>query len=333
MRIIKILVGFVVLVSLLSSCNKDFSVNADWTDITIVYGLLSQNDSVHNLRITKAYLGPGNALSYAKIADSSNYLDGELNVRLDEYDNSTGSVLRSIPFTYTIDTTKEAGDSIFYFPDQVVYRSTATLNQKYTYKLIIHNNKTGKEITSQTSLVNSFPVTTPDRFSRPTFITGENSQVEWTSAVGGRRYQLNIRFHYTEKPLDGTTFTPKYIDWLVFTNVQSINTLGGQVMIKYVAGSAFYSILQAKIPVNPNLKRYAGLIDYIFSVASDDMATYMEVTEPSTSVVQYRPPYTNITNGIGLFSSRFVNAVDSLRLGEGMVDSIRANPKTADLGF
>ena len=74
-------------------------------------------------------------------------------------------------------------------------------------------------------------------------------------------------------------------------------------------------------------------MDYILSVAADDMNTYMEVTEPSTSVVQYRPPFTNITNGIGLFSSRYVNQIDSLRLGEYMVDSIRANPKTANLGF
>ena len=104
-------------------------------------------------------------------------------------------------------------------------------------------------------------------------------------------------------------------------------------MLRTISGGAFYSVLAAKIPVNPDLKRAAGRVDYIFSVASDDLNTYMEVTEPSSSIVQYRPPFTNINNGIGLFSSRFINSIDSLRLGENMVDSIRSNPNTSNLGF
>ena len=105
-------------------------------------------------------------------------------------------------------------------------------------------------------------------------------------------------------------------------------------MVKSIAGSTFYSVLAANIkPVDPNIKRVAGRIDYIFSVASEDLNTYMEVTEPSSSIVQYRPPFTNITNGIGLFSSRFIYSIDSLRLGTDMVDSIRLNPKTSNLGF
>jgi hypothetical protein len=35
----------------------------------------------------------------------------------------------------------------------------------------------------------------------------------------------------------------------------------------------------------------------------------MQVYEPSTSIVQEKPPYTNIENGIGIFSARYYNYV------------------------
>ena len=42
----------------LASCNKKLEVNADWKDVTVVYGLLDQTDSVHYVKVTKAFLWP-----------------------------------------------------------------------------------------------------------------------------------------------------------------------------------------------------------------------------------------------------------------------------------
>ena len=333
MRYPKFLLAIVLILPFLNSCKIDFSVNADWKDITIVYGLISQSDSIHYLKITKAFLGQGNALTYAKISDSSNYRPGDLNVRIDVLDENNQNI-GSLPFSPDTIHTKEPGDSIFYFPDQLVYKSNATLKQTYTYNLVIHNNLTGNEVTAKTALVNTFSIITPDEFTRPAFMPGENSSVEWTSAKGGKRYQLVIRFHYTENPINHPdSVKSKSIDWLVFSNELSRSATGGEDMIKTISGNAFYFLLAARIPVNPDLKRTAGKLDYIFSVASDDLNTYMEVTEPSTSIVQYRPPFTNIINGIGLFSSRFVNPVIGLRLSDNTLQELRDNPQTADLGF
>jgi hypothetical protein len=59
----------------------------------------------------------------------------------------------------------------------------------------------------------------------------------------------------------------------------------------------------------------------------------MEVTEPSLSLVQERPSYTNITNGIGLFSARFMKVVDSLSISQITKDSLKINAHTRNLGF
>jgi len=41
------------------------------------------------------------------------------------------------------------------------------------------------------------------------------------------------------------------------------------------------------------------------TVGSEDLETYINVNKPITGIVQERPQFTNINNGIGLFSSRF----------------------------
>ena len=55
---------------------KTFNINAEWQDITVVYGLLDQSRFHHYIRVNKAFLGNGNALTMAKNFDSTNYPQG-----------------------------------------------------------------------------------------------------------------------------------------------------------------------------------------------------------------------------------------------------------------
>ncbi|HTX89219.1 MAG TPA: hypothetical protein VMC08_09540 [Bacteroidales bacterium] len=339
MRCLKPAVLFLMFLPLLYACNKDLNVNADWQEITVVYGLLNQSDSVHDIKITKAFLGPGNALDFAKIADSSNFPD-PLDVTMEEWSGST------LVKTFTFDTVtihdKEAGDSIFYFPDQLVYRTVGNMGVGDTYKLFIRNPRTGSEVTSQTTLIHPFAIDKPQSYTKVTYEPGKNTVVEWDPAVNGRRYQLEIRFHYLEFPVGDTTAAnkkDKYVNWLVFSDVESatLNPPPGASTMKYnIPGDAFYVVLGGNIPVDPNVSRTARDVEYIFSVASDDLNTYMEVTEPSNTIVQERPTFTNITNGIGLFASRYNNRKDNplvLQLGQITLDELKVNENTKNLGF
>jgi hypothetical protein len=92
-------------------------------------------------------------------------------------------------------------------------------------------------------------------------------------------------------------------------------------------------MLNREIPYDPSVTRAVRKIMYVFTVGSDDLNTYMEVTEPSTTIVQERPTFSNIENGIGLFASRTKRFVGPFRLGQETVDNIRTNPLTKDLGF
>ena len=76
-------------------------------------------------------------------------------------------------------------------------------------------------------------------------------------------------------------------------------------------GETFFSLCQQNIPYSDQATedrvhyRLTSDVEFILSVAGEDLNTYMEVNEPSSSIVQDKPEYTNIENGIGVFSSRY----------------------------
>jgi hypothetical protein len=325
---------FLLLLPALFSCNKDLKVNADWKDMTVVYCLLDQTEDTTFIKITKAFLGEGNALQFSKVADSSTYPD-KLDVRLDEYVATSAKdtiFIQSWPCDTITIHNKKAGDSIFYYPDQLMYFSLAKLDENHIYKLKIKNIKTGKEITSQTGLLHDFVIDKPQVTA--SFLAGKTFRVNWTPSVNGKRYQLVIRFFYLEALKTNTdSLYMKSIDWLVFNNIRPYDINSTQPFDLYFPGDNFFTQVGSQIEVNPLVTRVAYRCEYIFTVAATELNTYMEVTEPSLSLVQERPAYTNIINGIGLFSARFMKSTGSLFLSDQTKEELKVNSHTQNLGF
>ena len=279
------------LAGILTSCNKKLDLNTDWKDITIIYGILNQQDTVHYLKVTKAFLGPGNAIQYAKISDSSNY-PLKLDVSIEAWQGTEQVAL------YRFDTVtlheKDSGE-YFYFPDQLVYYNDSILNPEYRYTLTVRNPETDKICTSQTPLVHDFEIDKPLAYQKIAFRPGMRNPIEWYTAIGGKRYQVIIRFFYVEtNVIDPTQSEIKYIDWIVFPNEQSKDDSISEPIKRSYAADGFYAICHAKIPVNPDVVRAAranNAINFLFVVAGDDLNTYIEVSQPSNSIIQEKPAF------------------------------------------
>ena len=56
------------------------------------------------------------------------------------------------------------------------------------------------------------------------------------------------------------------------------------------------------------------------TVGTTDLETYIDVNKPITGIVQERPHFSNINNGIGLFSSRFTHVRSDVLLNEWTKD-------------
>jgi len=318
-----------------TSCKKTLNVNAAWKDVTVVYGLLDQTEPIHYVKISKAFLGPGDALQFAQIADSSNY--DTLQVYMEEYNNNI--LLRTINLHDTLIQNKDSG--IFYFPVQKVYCTHAKLYSDLTYHLVINVIKNGlvqKKVEGYATLIGTLDVAIPMSVTRASFQSGKMTEVKWTSATGGLRYQVDIRIRYAETPNGNVNQTVvKSLDWLALSDLLSLNEKGGQTMDYYISGDGFYSFIGSQLKndtVNGQVvTRALKNCDFIFSVGSEDLSTYMDVTQPSMTIIQERPAFTDIINGIGLFSARTVEPVDSLLFSTFTLDEIKTNQYTKNLGF
>jgi len=306
MKKILLLILLPLMVLCVVSCEEEFEINAPYQDITVVYGLIDQADDSIFIKINKAFLGEGDVMEMAKIEDSSQYVTG-LQAVIEEWNN--GSMVRS----YSLDTitlsNKEGGT--FYNPYQIVYYTPYEPGENLQYRLKINIGE--KEVTASTNLVNDFSITKPSAGSKfIQFKPDTEGEVEWNSAAYGRRYEVIMRFKYKEVLFDDPDTVYTYIDWGLGIK-KSKDTDGGDEMKIGYNNSSFYTIIKDRIPYDDpgaeaNVKeRYTNDLDVIISVAAEELNTYMEVNEPSNSIVQDKPEYTNITNGIGIFSSRFKN--------------------------
>ncbi len=291
--------SFIVLASLLagiSSCSTDVDLYADYKDITIVYGLLDAGQDTNFVKITKAFLGPGNALEIAKDPDSSNYAE-KLNVVLQGRKNSV-DLNPIILDTITIHD-KLPGDSIFYFPSQLLYYTTASLdaNAKYTLKVAPEE----KAIEAETDMIGSFGILRP--VNRINFASTVATQIEWNSARGGRRYEVNLKFYYKELRPGSPDTVYKTMNWNLGTR-QAQTLDGGEGMSVSYMGSEFYARLGQELDDVLNVRRWADEVLLTISAGGEELSTFIDVNAPSNSIVQEIPQYTNIENGYGIFSAR-----------------------------
>ncbi|HET6243084.1 MAG: DUF4249 family protein [Bacteroidetes bacterium] len=325
-----------VFIAIFSSCKTELNVNAPYKETPIVYGLLNQNDSIHYIKINKAFLGEADAYQMAQVRDSSEYGD-ILDVKVNEILN--GKVLKTFSLERSFLKNKQTG--LFYSPDHIAYSFNTynqPLNPQAKYELKVLNNSTGITTSAETELVQSFKITKPFSANQATIsfatATGVDSDlsIEWFSAVNGRRYTVQVVFNYFEVDKTSLDTIARQLDWSY--TLKSKTAKGGELMPFKMTGAEFFNKIANNIPeTNGNIERLVHTIDFNFSVAGDELNTYMEVNEPVSGIVQEKPEYTNVVNGIGIFSSRLNQSIKNKGLNSTTVKAIKEREKTFGKGF
>lgn len=327
----KLILSVLIFSGILSSCSTDFEINAPYKETMVIYGLLNTLDTAQFIRISKAYLGEGNALIMAQQSDSINYAD-VLDVKMQRILN--GTVIETFPLQRTDTIPKDSG--VFASPYQVYYRTNHPIARDGSlYKLIATNSVTGTVATSTTRIVGDVTQDIPiapniDFVSRffisVRYLPGDNSKVS----------DLVIRFHYTETDTQGVV-TQKFVDWN-FPEQSYLNSGTSDVEFKYFRPD-FFEIIGNQIPHVPGVvRRIDNLapgylpIEFRFIVGSEDLYTYEQLTRPGTGVVQDRPLFTTVENGVGLFSSRLIHS-EFRNLTANTISALDTSSFTRDLNF
>ncbi len=320
-------------VLIFTSCSTKVEINAKWKEIPVIYGLLNPADSIQYIKINKAFLGNGNALTYAQ-QDSTNY-GSHLLAFLYEKD-IYGTAISTIQLRADSSILKDPGT--FSSPKQILYRtpSGTVIHKNSIYYFEVRNSETQTTASSSTTIVNDVNVSSPYPGTHINFLSPQpnNFKVKWTSALNGKLYNLVIRFHYIEYSPSDTLF--KQIDW-DFGNVESLSLAGGEEMQQSIGPDDFYKFVASRLTPNLPLGTYrkvnSSTLDFIWTVGGMDLSTYIAVNRPSLSIVQDRPEFTNIEGGYGIFSSRNRTSLTGFALNPLTIDTLIAGQYTYNLGF
>ena len=283
---------------LFSACETDFDVNAEWEETTVVFGLLDDSKDIQYLKINKAFLGDRDALEIASISDSVNFNPDNMTVQIHELGLSDTNWTRNLT-----DTILEKDDGLFAADNNIIYffdADTISFNNNKTYVITIENKQTGNLVSGETKVITNFSFDgfNPQQFKFG-FVTesGEfrDKTMEWKAPINGVVYHLDFHFNYSE---DGDNMSLVWSQRLAFNQDRTTK----------LEGEKLFNFLSNHIPDDSKVRQFLN-VELVMTVGSEDLYTYTKVNEPITGIVQERPQFTNINNGIGLFSSRYTYSV------------------------
>ncbi|HEY6162712.1 MAG TPA: hypothetical protein VI112_15895 [Bacteroidia bacterium] len=318
---------------LLSACKNDLDVVDDYRETMVVYGLLDPADTAQYIKINKAFLGHADAYTMAGQYDSSNYVHGEITAYLQRWLNGV-QVGANIPLVQDSLIPRSAG--VFANPGQMLYKTTTPIVQDGSdYLIYVVNNRTGKTATAKTDIIQQFNVTTPI-LNQTINLVGQNVfTTKWKTAAKGRLFSLTVRMHYKERfVFDTLQVADKYID-LIFDPVRSGTLSGGEQLEQAIAPRTFFQNIKNSPLLNtdPQKERFFQSLEFIFSAAAEDFSTYMDVQNTTIATFGDHPFFSNITGGVGLFSSRYNYSIPNIGLNAASKDSLKNGQYTYDLRF
>jgi hypothetical protein len=293
----------------LTSCSEEIDLTAPYKETSAIYGLLNANDSIQYIRVSKAFLGDGNVYVMAQQQDSVTYGD-ILQVYLQRLVN--GVVRDSFPLTRVESIPKDSGS--FYYPGQVYYQLNHLVNDPSSfYRLTVFNTLTGYTARSATQIIPDIAMypqsplyfNTDADFATPLPIT-----YKFTASANSSVFDMDILFRFREIDASGSI---SYDSVIIPFNERFAAPME-LVEFQYYRPDFFVALGQS-IPVKPGVTRRVDqlqngkkAVEFRFYCGTEELYTYYQVTQPSGGIVQERPLFTNIDNGVGLFTSRLIHS-------------------------
>ena len=308
MRRLILSIFVMISVIILNSCDTSVRIFADGEEVTAVYGYLDVEADTNYLKITKSFTG--NAIEMAPDYSASNY-DYKLDVTLTGKFAKNPNAVRTV----TLDTTSVFKpydpDGLFYSGvNQVLYYTTERLLENQEYKLVI-NRKDGEVITSKVKTICGSVVKKPTLSI--SFESAATNKIEWRSNQFNQLaayYEVIGYFHYKQIDPGQSDTTHHKMRWFLGsgTGVDMYNSSTLNMFANYTP-SMFYSKLASDANIVNNTytytERFVDCFEIIITSTGDELYNYILI-QNSGSAIMDTPEYTNIENGVGIFSSRSV---------------------------
>ena len=321
---IKLFSAFSIIV-ILFSCNEQIELSGDFKETAIVYGLLDHSDSMHYVKITRAFIGPGNAVDIAQIEDSSYF--NSVYATIEELEG--GTVTRTWVLSDTIIENKDT-NGVFFAPTQKVYYfktlpttistsgafgtvqtspnpQLSSLNPNAQYRLNADINDGLFRVSATTDLVNGLTTNATSQNFTFKFASnpGEYKAQSVTISNTGNAHVVNAKIGINIAEYIGEDAVSQTIDWTIGEN----DVMPNSSITFSAQGETFYNRVIDNVTNDALIdqRNFLGF-EVVMTGGSEDLYNYITVNQPSSSLAQTKPTYTNleVTNDyrvIGIFSS------------------------------
>ena len=321
---IKLFSAFSIIV-ILFSCNEQIELSGDFKETAIVYGLLDHSDSMHYVKITRAFIGPGNAVDIAQIEDSSYF--NSVYATIEELEG--GTVTRTWVLSDTVIENKDT-NGVFFAPTQKVYYfktlpttistsgafgtvqtspdpQLSSLNPNAQYRLNADINNGLFRVSATTDLVNGLTTNATSQNFTFKFASnpGEYKAQSVTISNTGNAHVVNAKIGINIAEYIGEDAVSQTIDWTIGEN----DVMPNSSITFSAQGETFYNRVIDNVTNDPLIdqRNFLGF-EVVMTGGSEDLYNYITVNQPSSSLAQTKPTYTNleVTNDyrvIGIFSS------------------------------
>lgn len=312
---LKYLFAIAIMLFGFTSCEVEFDPNEDWKAVTVVYGLLDQDEDTTFVRVQKGFLGSGNYLDFSRVKDSIYYKPEDIDVFMVSYYPWEGdNVIRdTFWFNYTESYNKEDGN--FYSESSPIYycvtrdRLNHTEALKQEYKIIVRNKKTMEETTASARLIGDYDIVNPGSYMQFQNRAGKNILAcEWynmNSSVASRNegviakmYQPTIRFYYKRNGEE------TFVD-IPFATQLNKNTNAGVMMSYNIEFDYLVSDLRKVLEgASCDWTNRTSMFELYVSSCDLNMYEYYSNSRQESGQLVDKPIYTNVKNGYGLFAAR-----------------------------
>lgn len=320
--------GLITCCFLFTACDNELVVTDEWKDIPVVWALLNKSDTAHYIRVEKAFLDPTtSALDIAQIPDSLYYDNASVKLKR----VNTGQEFQLQRVNGDLEGYPRE-DGIFAQSPNWLYKIKANvinlvIGEKY--QLIVDRGDGSPLVTAETIILPKPSLRNPVKGSMLSFKRGSTFFFRWDEIENAGSFDLKLRFHYKErKPETGQFYIPKSIEWTVVRNypereyeMQSID---------------FYNNIRASIEADLDATRIFDSLDIIVWAGGEELAQYIKIAQAnfgSITGTQDFPRYTNLSEGVGIMSSRNVSYVTGFQLNASTLDSLKNSTITNDLNF
>ncbi len=320
------------LLFLLTACDNELNLTAEKEETSVVFGLLNPSDTAQYIRVERAFIDPNvSALDIAQIPDSIYYQDLDIKlVKLSEdisydleevdgnvegYIKDDGAFAQSPNTLYKIKT-----DDLGWF-DEEDYEDEI-------YELRIKTNENDTAITSQTLIAEKPSLTRPKTGSSLAFSAISDPLIRWLEKESLKIYDVRIKMYIKQQDLTtGEGFVDTTLIWDVAKNVRD-----KEVVIPY---QNFFLFLRSELKEDPDIRRRFIDMDVELYGGGEEMDNFVNVLQANLGITssQEIPIYTNMSDGLGIFSSRNEDISTEVRISPVTIDSLYNGSITKDLNF